>query len=339
MGSESCDPDAAFSCDARVAQVRKDEPAGLPCAICAALLEPDDLRGGYAMHLVTYDRGQGPRAGVLDKDVVIDIAALKSGLPSDMLAVIEKGAAGLAEVKAALGSAKERIPVSSVKLMAPIPKPHRNIFCVGRNYYDHIREMHGDAAAQQKEASEFPVVFSKAPQCVIGPGDVVPGHYDYTNTLDYEGELAVIIGKPGRNIAKENAFDHVYGYSIFNDVTARTIQRQHQQWLLGKSIDGFGPMGPAIVTADEIENVKELRLRTLLNGEERQNSKVELMIFDIPTILYTISRSMQLLPGDIIATGTPSGVGQGFKPPRLMKKGDEVVVIIDKLGELRNTIG
>jgi 2-keto-4-pentenoate hydratase/2-oxohepta-3-ene-1,7-dioic acid hydratase in catechol pathway len=122
-------------------------------------------------------------------------------------------------------------------------------------------------------------------------------------------------------------------------VTARAIQRQHQQWFLGKSIDGFGPMGPTLVTADEIPDVTKLRLRTLLNGEERQNSTVSQMIFDIPTIIYTISRTMQLEPGDIIATGTPSGVGQGFKPPRLMKKGDEVVVVIDQLGELRNTIG
>ena len=291
------------------------------------------------MHLVTYDRGQGPRAGILDNDSIVDIGTLLPGWPTDMLGVVAKGLGAAAELKAALPNAKERIPASSVKIMAPIPKPMRNIFCVGRNYYDHIKEMHGEAAAQQKDASEFMVVFTKAPTTVIANGETVPGHLDYTNTLDYEGELLVVIGKDGMGISKENAFDHVYGYSIFNDVTARQIQNQHKQWFLGKSIDGFGPMGPAIVTADEVGDVTKLRLRTLLNGEERQNSLVENMIFDIPTIIYTLSRTQKLLAGDVIATGTPSGVGQGFKPPRLMKKGDEVVVVIDKLGELRNPIG
>lgn len=291
------------------------------------------------MHLVTYDRGQGPRAGILDNGSIVDIGTALPGWPTDMLGVVAKGLGALADLKGAVANAKERIPVASVKIMAPIPKPMRNIFCVGRNYYDHIKEMHGEAAAQQKDASEFMVMFTKAPTTVIANGDTVPGYLDYTNTLDYEGELLVVIGKEGMNISKENAFDHIYGYSIFNDVTARQIQSQHKQWFLGKSIDGFGPMGPAIVTADEVGDVTKLRLRTLLNGEERQNSTISQMIFDIPTIIHTISRTQKLLAGDVIATGTPSGVGQGFKPPRLMKKGDEVVVIIDKLGELRNTIG
>ena len=291
------------------------------------------------MHLVTYDRGQGARVGVLDQTHVIDVASLFPAWPTTMIGLIEKGDAALAELKAALPNAKEKIPASSVKIMAPIPKPARNIICVGRNYYDHIKEMHGEAAAQQKEASEFPVIFTKAPTTVIATGEEVPGYLDYSNTLDYEGELAVIIGKEGIGISKDKAFEHVYGYSIFNDVTARTIQKQHTQWFLGKSIDGFGPFGPAIVTKDEIADVTKLRVRTELNGEERQNATVSMMIFDIPTIIYTVSRTQKLLPGDIIATGTPSGVGQGFKPPRLMKKGDEVVIYIDQLGELRNKIG
>ncbi len=291
------------------------------------------------MHLVTYDRGQGARVGVLDQTHVIDVASLFPAWPTTMIGLIEKGDAALAELKAAMPNAKEKIPAFLVKIMAPIPKPARNIICVGRNYYDHIKEMHGEAAAQQKEASEFPVIFTKAPTTVIATGEEVPGYLDYSNTLDYEGELAVIIGKEGIGISKDKAFEHVYGYSIFNDVTARTIQKQHTQWFLGKSIDGFGPFGPAIVTKDEIADVTKLRVRTELNGEERQNATVSMMIFDIPTIIYTVSRTQKLLPGDIIATGTPSGVGQGFKPPRLMKKGDEVVIYIDQLGELRNKIG
>ena len=294
------------------------------------------------MRFVTFDRGSGPRAGVLVDQAksVVDLAELGSGLPASVQAVIEGGAKTRAAIETALrGIAKERtVPLESVKLLAPLPRPLRNIFCVGRNYFEHIREVHG--AEPPKEAvTEHPVIFTKAPSCVIGPGAEIPGHLDYSNSLDYEGELAIVIGQGGRGIKKADAFDHIFGYTIFNDVTARTLQRQHNQWFLGKSIDGFGPMGPAIVTVDEVGDVKKLRLRTSVNGEVRQDEVVSSMIFDIPTVIETISRTIRLEPGDVIATGTPSGVGLGFKPPKFMKKGDEVVVTIDGLGELRNRVG
>lgn len=291
------------------------------------------------MRFVTFDRGAGPRAGILaDASKIFDLADLRAGLPTSVQAAIEGGAAMLAEIASALKSAdaSKALSASSVKLLAPLPRPKRNIFCVGRNYFDHIQELQG---AQSKDAvSQFPVIFTKAPSCIVGPGATVPGHLDYSNTLDYEGELAVIIGEPGRGITKSDAMKHIFGYTIFNDVTARKLQTQHNQWFLGKSIDGFGPMGPAIVTADEISDVTELRVRTTVNGEVRQDEAVSSMIFDIPRIIETISRTMRLEPGDVIATGTPSGVGFGFKPPKFMNKGDEVVVAIDGLGELRNTI-
>lgn len=294
------------------------------------------------MRFVTFDRGSGPLAGILvneSKDVV-DLAALASGLPASVLEIIEGGAPARAGIEAALRSAGDggRLPVASVRLLAPLPQPRRNIFCVGRNYFEHIKEVHG--AEPPKEAiPAHPVIFTKAPSCVIGPDAVIPGYLDYSDSLDYEGELAVVIGEPGRGVRNADAFRHVFGYTIFNDVTARTLQRQHGQWFLGKSIDGFAPMGPAIVTADEIADVTNLRLRTSVNGEIRQDETIASMIFDIPTIIETISRTIRLEPGDVIATGTPSGVGLGFKPPKFMKKGDEVVVTIDQLGALRNSVG
>jgi 2-keto-4-pentenoate hydratase/2-oxohepta-3-ene-1,7-dioic acid hydratase in catechol pathway len=293
------------------------------------------------MRFVTFDRGAGPRAGVLsDASHVLELGALGSGLPTTVQDLIDGGAAMLAKVASALkgADAGKAVALSSVELLAPLPHPRRNIFCVGRNYYEHIKEVHGSEPPKDA-VSEFPVIFTKAPSCVIGPGAVVPGHLDYSNTLDYEGELAVIIGAPGRGIARSDVMKHIFGYTIFNDVTARKLQRQHNQWFLGKSIDGFGPMGPTLVTADEVADVTKLRLRTTINGEVRQDEIVSSMIFDIPTVIETLSRTMRLEPGDVIATGTPSGVGLGFKPPKFMSKGDEMVVAIDGLGELRNTIG
>jgi 2-keto-4-pentenoate hydratase/2-oxohepta-3-ene-1,7-dioic acid hydratase in catechol pathway len=296
------------------------------------------------MRFVTFEQGAAPaRAGVLaDASHVFDLAHLGSGFPSTVQQAIEGGAELRAKIEAAIAKAdkKAAIPLSSVKLLAPLPKPLRNILCVGRNYVDHVKEVQAGLPEPPKEAlPEFPVIFTKAPSCVIGPGATVPGHLDYSNTLDYEGELAVVIGAPGRGISKADAMKHVFGYTIFNDVTARKLQRQHNQWFLGKSVDGFGPMGPAIVTADEIADVTKLRVRTTINGELRQDEAVSSMIFDIPTVIETISRTMRLESGDVIATGTPAGVGLGFKPPKFMSKGDEMVVSIDQLGELRNSVG
>ena len=173
---------------------------------------------------------------------------------------------------------------------------------------------------------------------MIGPGAAIPARLDPTNSVDYENELTVVIGKGGRGISKARAFEHVYGYTIVNDVTARTLQQRHKQWFIGKSMDGFCPMGPLLLTADEVDDVGTMHLVTRVNGEVRQDARVADLIFDIPTLIETISAGITLEPGDLIATGTPSGVGIGFKPPKYLKQGDIVSVSIEPIGELTNPV-
>ena len=295
------------------------------------------------MRLVTFQDAAGIRVGVLDAagSTVVDLAKVAPDLPRDMIALIERGPAGLAQVKSAVAGAKG-LPLSGLKLRAPIPRPRRNIFCVGKNYHEHAREFHTsgfDASAGKDAIPEVPIIFTKPPSTVIGPGEPIPAHLDPTNSVDYENELVVVIGRGGRGISKARAFDHVYGYTIANDVTARTLQHRHKQWFIGKSIDGFCPLGPAIVTADEIPDVTKMHLVTRVNGEVRQDALVRDLIFDIPTLIETISAGVTLEPGDLIATGTPSGVGIGFKPPKYLKKGDVVSLTIDPIGELVNPVG
>ncbi|HXF67904.1 MAG TPA: fumarylacetoacetate hydrolase family protein [Burkholderiales bacterium] len=293
------------------------------------------------MRLVTFSDGKGARIGVHDpaSGTVVDLAAA-TRLPRDMASFIALGANGLARARRAARSGEARIPLSSIKLLAPIPRPARNILCVGKNYYEHAQEFHssGFDASAKEAVPEVPILFTKWPNTVIGPGDPIPSANDYTNSVDYEGELAVVIGEGGRNIARRDAYGHVYGYTIVNDVTARTLQNRHRQWFLGKSPDGFCPMGPCIVTADEVKDVGELRLLTRVNGEVRQDARVSQLIFDIPTLIETISRVMTLEPGDLIATGTCAGVGIGFDPPRFLKPGDVVAVTIEPIGTLENPV-
>ena len=210
------------------------------------------------MKLVSFRRRGKVRLGVLDPDggAVIDLSVAAPRLPGDMCGFIEAGEAALAGAAKALGTRKKdaRLATARVKLMAPIPVPRRNILCVGKNYYAHAREFDKsgfDATAGADAIPEVPIIFTKPPSTVIGPGDDIPGHLDPTKSVDYEVELAVVIGKGGRKIAKRRAFEHVYGYTIVNDVTARHLQSRHKQWFLGKSIDGFCPMGPFLATADE----------------------------------------------------------------------------------------
>ena len=184
----------------------------------------------------------------------------------------------------------------------------------------------------------MPIPFTKWPNSVIGHGAPIPSYLDYTNSTDYEGELGVVIGPGGRGISRENAYDHVYGYTIFNDATARTLQNRHRQWFLGKSIDGYCPMGPCIVTADEVPDVRKLHLMTRVNGELRQDALVDQLIFDVPTLIETFSRVMTLDPGDLIATGTCKGVGIGFNPPKYLTKGDTVAITIEPIGTLENPV-
>ncbi len=294
------------------------------------------------MRLVTFSDAKGMRVGVHDtaSDTIVDLAAT-TRLPKDMTGFIALGGNGLKRARAAVKSGEARLAFGSVKLHAPIPRPAKNILCVGKNYYDHAKEFHNsgfDASAGKDAIPELPIMFTKWPNSVIAHGEPIPSYLDYTNSTDYEGELTVVIGPGGRGIAKKHAFDHVYGYTIINDATARTLQSQHKQWFLGKSLDGYCPMGPCIVTADEVRDVTKLQLVTRVNGEVRQNAPVSQLIFDIPTLIETLSRVMTLEPGDLIATGTCAGVGIGFNPPRFLQKGDHVAITIEPIGTLQNPV-
>ena len=210
-----------------------------------------------------------------------------------------------------------------------------------KNYHDHAKEFHDsgyDASAGKNPIPQYPIFFTKSVTTIIGPGAPIPASADWTNTVDYEVELAVVIGKSGYKIPKIDAYEYVFGYTIINDVTSRALQQQHKQWFLGKNFDGFCPMGPAIVTADEVGDIDLLEVSTHVNGEPRQNARVKDLIFDVPTLIETLSMVMTLQPGDIIATGTPAGVGLGFEPPKFMGPGDKVKVAISKLGELENPV-
>lgn len=228
------------------------------------------------------------------------------------------------------------LPMDSVALTAPIPMPRRNIFCVGRNYHAHAKELSGSVfKANNADPAAWPIVFTKLPECVVGPNDnvVLPGAV--SSQIDYEAELAVVIGTGGKNISRDDALKHVFGYTIVNDVTARDVQMRHQQWDLGKSFDTFCPMGPWVVTADELDGTST-RVRCWVNGEPRQDGHTRDFIFDIPALIETCSRGITLLPGDIIATGTPAGVGMGLTPPQYLKADDVVRIEIEGLGVLEN---
>jgi 2-keto-4-pentenoate hydratase/2-oxohepta-3-ene-1,7-dioic acid hydratase in catechol pathway len=289
------------------------------------------------MKLVTFESNGVVCAGFLDGDDAI-ICKRGDGADKAVRQVIEGGPAALSAWK---NDGGERVPAASVRLMAPIPVPGRDIFCVGKNYYAHAREFHqsGFDSSASEEVPSAPVIFTKATTSVVGPGDVVRGSLDPTGSVDYEGELGVIIGKRAFQVPKADAYDQVFGYVIINDVTSRDLQKRHNQWVIGKGIDSFCPMGPFIATADEIADVPGMQLETRINGEVRQDAKVADLIFDIPTLIETMTSYITLLPGDIIATGTPVGVGIGFKPPKYLKEGDRMDVSITGLGTLTNTVG
>ena len=228
------------------------------------------------------------------------------------------------------------VPLSEVVLHAPLPRPRRNIFCVGRNYREHAKELSESVfKTANTDVAEWPIVFTKVPECVVATGSEVRLPLQISSKIDYEAELALVIGKGGRNISPAQAMSHVFGYTIVNDVTARDVQMRHQQWDLGKSFDTFCPMGPWIVTADALDG-EATRVRCWVNGELRQDASTRDLIFDIPTLIATCSRGITLYPGDIIATGTPAGVGMGLQPPRYLAPGDVVRVEIDGLGHIEN---
>lgn len=256
---------------------------------------------------------------------------------NEMLSVIE--AAGN---NVELVFSREEVPLREVRFAAPIPRPRRNIMCVGKNYHEHAHEFtrSGFDTSAGKAADAIPahpIIFTKMPETVIATGEPVRYPAGSSSQLDYEAELGVIIGRGGRNIAKADALAHVFGYTIINDVTARDLQARHKQWFLGKSMDTFCPMGPWIATHDELDGA-QVDVRCWINGELRQNANSRDLIFDIPTLIATISSGLTLQPGDIIATGTPAGVGIGFTPPRFLERGDLMEIEISGLGKLSNRI-
>jgi len=229
------------------------------------------------------------------------------------------------------------LPLAEARLLAPLPRPRRNLWCVGRNYHAHAKELSASVFKDNDANPEsWPIVFTKVPECVVGPHDEVLLPAGVSSQIDYEAELAVVIGKGGKNIPRARALEHVFGYTVVNDVTARDVQMRHQQWDMGKSFDTFCPMGPWIATADEFDGTRT-RVRCWVNGELRQDGPTENMIFDIPFLIETISRGITLYPGDVIATGTPAGVGMGMQPPRYLAAGDVVRVEVEGLGVIENT--
>ena len=288
------------------------------------------------MRLATLMHQGRPRVGRLSADgQQVELYDTPGELGA--LALVQQAAAD-----APLPRVSESVPLTGAVFMAPLPQPRRNLFCVGRNYHAHAKELQGTVFKDNAKAVDaWPIVFTKMPECVVATCTPVrlPGAA-ISSQIDYEAELAVVIGTGGRNIARADALKHVYGYTIVNDVTARDVQMRHAQWDLGKSFDTYCPMGPWLVTADEVDGT-DTRVRcwvTSSGGEPelRQDGRTTDLIFDIPTLIETCSRGITLLPGDIIATGTPAGVGMGLNPPRWLQHGDVVRIEIDGLGVLEN---
>jgi 2-keto-4-pentenoate hydratase/2-oxohepta-3-ene-1,7-dioic acid hydratase in catechol pathway len=295
------------------------------------------------MKFLTLESGQ---LGALLDETVIDIpqaaAALAMDAPAVTLAGLVDAGEGAAQAvwelagKAASQGVAARA-YADVNPLAPIPMPRRNILCLGKNYLDHAQEIAKkmDASA---DAPGKPIYFTKATTSVIGPGAPIPSYPELTRKLDYEAELALIIGTGGRDIAPEHAWNHVFGYTAINDISARDLQKDHHQWFRAKSLDGFAPMGPVLVHRSAMSAPADIEVKCFVNGEQRQCARFDQLIFDVPAMISVLSAGMTLLPGDIIATGTPGGVGMGFSPPKYLQAGDEVVVDITGVGPLRNPV-
>ncbi len=283
------------------------------------------------MRLVTYQSDPGPRLGVVRGDSMLPVPGL------DMLTLIESGEVGLERARATSGSP---LPLASLALLAPIPAPRRNIFCLGRNYAAHAKEraLAGDKNKEMK-LPERPIFFTKATTSVNGPFADIPFDARVSEQMDWEAELGVVIGKSGKNISRQTAMEHVFGYTVINDISARDVQDGHGgQFFKGKSLDGTCPMGPWIVTRDEVPDAHALPIRCRVNGMTKQEATTAEMIFDVPAIIEWLSRGMTLLPGDVIATGTPAGVGSARTPPEFLKPGDVVESEVEGIGAIRNRI-
>jgi 2-keto-4-pentenoate hydratase/2-oxohepta-3-ene-1,7-dioic acid hydratase in catechol pathway len=284
------------------------------------------------------------RLGAVQTDGIIDLAVLTANTPlvpatASLMALIDAGPAAWEHLRQTVGAARAapRVPLADVRWHAPIPRPRKNIMCLGLNYAAHARE---SAAARGREVKlpESPVIFTKAPTTVNGPLGDVPVDRGATNQVDWEVELGVIIGRTGRNIAADHALEHVFGYTAINDVTARDLQQRHVQFFKGKSLDGFCPMGPMVVTADEFGDPQTKRLTCRVNGVVKQDGSTGDMIFPVRSIIEWLSRGMTIEAGDIIATGTPEGVGMGRTPPEYLQDGDVLETEVEGIGLMRNRI-
>ena len=289
------------------------------------------------MRLVTFSyRGETRIGALIAKDAqnyILDLNRADPRLPTDMIEFLKGGGTAVAAAQAAIAAADDRwlVPQSAAAIRAPVPRPGK-IICVGYNYRDHAAETSADPAAP-----EYPNFFAKYANVVIGPYE--PMVYPrITIQMDYEGELAVVIGRRGRYVDEAHALELVAGYTVFNDVTARDYQNRTSQWTIGKSFDTFGPMGPALVTPDEVPDPRNLDLRLTVNGQQMQNSNTRHMIFTIPCLISYLTQAITLEPGDVISTGTPSGLGSMRQPPFWLKPGDLVNVCIEGIGELSNPI-
>jgi 2-keto-4-pentenoate hydratase/2-oxohepta-3-ene-1,7-dioic acid hydratase in catechol pathway len=296
------------------------------------------------MKFVTYLENGVETVGILDRDQIVrinDALSLRILPPvGTMLSLIDRCAES-AEILEALNKADlaalPRLPLAGLKLLAPIPYPKRNVFCLGKNYADHAKEIRRSISSGSG-IPDAPIYFSKTAVPAIGDGEDIRFSRNVTQMVDYEVELAVVIGKKGKDIRPADAEQYVFGYTIINDVSARDLQTKHSQWFKGKNIDTFCPMGPCIVDKSELPFPVELNLSCAVNGAVRQDSNTRELIFDLPYIISDLSKGMTLLPGDIISTGTPSGVGMGFDPPRFLKDGDLVECRIEGIGALSNKI-
>jgi 2-keto-4-pentenoate hydratase/2-oxohepta-3-ene-1,7-dioic acid hydratase in catechol pathway len=306
------------------------------------------------MRFVTFEiRGQTRHVGVLRADRVIDLSILLSQTPGrvpssqiDMFQLIGLGPEGLQVVANALSisdadlTAREALAsLDQVQLLAPIPRPRKNVICIGRNYEEHRAESIRALGEAPQPRPEHPGIFTKAPTAVIGPYDDIPLDASISTMVDWEGELAFVIGRTGKNIRREEALDYVFGYMALNDISARDIQFRHgNQYFKGKSLDGFCPVGPWIVTPDELGDPGDLRIVTRVNGIEKQNGNTRDMTFDVASIIEILSLGMTLEAGDIVATGTPPGMGHALTPPEYLRPGDVVEVEIERIGTIKNRV-
>lgn len=285
------------------------------------------------MKLITFEYEHTIRPGVGWGDFIIDI----SDIAPDLLSLIDQGSAGKTAVETRLQHVRSGLILEDVRLLAPIPTPRRNVMCLGLNYLEHAEEHYSDSG-RELQIPEVPIIFTKATTSVTGPYDPIPLDPAVSDKLDWEAELGVIIGRSGKNISEDEAMDYLFGYTVINDVSARDLQRQGKQYFKGKSLDGTCPMGPWIVTINEIANPHTLKISSRVNGITKQDSNTDKMIFNIPATISYLSQGMTLLPGDIISTGTPSGVGFARTPPEYLQPGDVVECEVEQVGLIRNEV-